>query len=345
MQLPSPLLQLLSVCVCIPCILSATGYYNRANVEHIYKRQADNSDLCRTLGLERQCFGGLYQRYVTLLIECNHTEFAQALQSSCRSTSSGQICGLVDYDTIRTNVSSVCTSNTTCSSECRDIITTTRDSVGCCINLFDPVFPLFALCNVEPETEECDPGPITLTQIDVDPTCTSADIRIRFQSEVLCRSDVLDTITDEIFDACPVDRSFGFCAVDEMGRFCDLQTPMTSLFETASDNCINTSICDPLCVQTLNTITTCCFITEYNSTLPGQSIDWLSYEFWTQCGLESPGFCEVFISDGNTTNELVEPAVTNEPADIDNTSGAAVLRAHVIAAISTALYFIIFLQN
>ena len=52
------------------------------------------------------------------------------------------------------------------------------------------------------------------------------------------------------------------CAVNEMGRYCDATENETiSLRDAAATNCADTSTCDPRCVGTLESITSCCLRT------------------------------------------------------------------------------------
>ena len=65
------------------------------------------------------------------------------------------------------------------------------------------------------------------------------------------------------------------------------------LFSTAQDACRNNT-CSQECVQALqafNQTAGCCINTNFNST--GSTGHFLSYEFWSECGLQTPGECEV----------------------------------------------------
>ena len=93
-------------------------------------------------------------------------------------------------------------------------------------------------------------------------------------------------------EECDISINIGFCSVNEEGKYCELvrdDTAEMSIIAAASTNCNDTSTCDPLCTLSLNNITSCCFITQYNGTSGYRyQYDWLSYEFWSQCGLDSP---------------------------------------------------------
>jgi hypothetical protein len=147
---------------------------------------------------------------------------------------------------------------------------------------------------VEPITEQCTPSfPLP----DFMPGVCSTNFQEQLYSRVLCRTEFLEATNDALRQTpgCnPVfnTQDLSLCAVDEQGRYCDIQA--NNLDGRASTACPNTNTCDSNCINTLNEIVStagCCLISRFNNTQTGER-DWLSYDFWQRCGLTSPGFCE-----------------------------------------------------
>ena len=294
------------------------------------------TDPCTAGMLYSQCTSGYYQNEVNISLACNSREIAEFYQKNCQSSSSGLLCGAVQtYTSLEEPITTTCGSSpTSCSSDCQDLLTTIRAELGCCANVLNDtnfgtvatVFnnSLWSLCNVEPVTEECEPGPITLPEIDIDPDCDAFSIRARKRDEVTCRTQYLESLRDATIESCgfyPNVFDSDRCAVNEEGMYCDA-IPNDDFFVSidASDNCADTSTCDPLCINILRNITSCCFINENNST---SRYDWLSYDFWSQCGLTSPGFCELKFND-----ELVNIGTGgNDDIGTGGNDGAAILKA------------------
>lgn len=60
-------------------------------------------------------------------------------------------------------------------------------------------------------------------------------------------------------------------------------------------------MCDPLCIESLgdlNNGTGCCLNSQFNES----QTEFLSFEFWSQCGLTTPGNCEPRLTDDPTTS-------------------------------------------
>ena len=163
---------------------------------------------------------------------------------------------------------------------------------------------------------------------EVDPTCTDVeDLTERLTFRVLCRREFLNDLAMSCEEINVGDLAF--CAVDENGNYCSQSSDIYSANFTASNNCANTSVCDPLCIEALTNLTTmfgCCFISELNSTSNGRSPgSYLSYEFWEMCGLTSPGFCNVRIDDsptrvsGNTSTTRCDNTTTTAAATMCST--------------------------
>ena len=310
-------MKLFSLILCVGMLCITTASRGLPQPHHLHKRQDDSSEACDQAVHNELCTSGYFQDFATLSLECNDRDNAETIQKACQSSPSGTICGLFNNYELIFAVTTACdNSSTTCSSDCHDLLTTIRAELGCCISFFNttdaPAFnnSLWSLCNVEVVNDkECaSAGPIQLPDsITVDPTCTaeSNSFTARFQ-EIRCQAQYVESLADTIMEIEECDLStYGIgdaCAVNEEGEYCELvrdNTVDSTIISIASLNCADMSTCDPLCSLTLNTITSCCFITQYNDTNEYQ-YDWLSNEFWSRCGLDSPGFCELELINGAT---------------------------------------------
>ena len=117
-----------------------------------------------------RCTSGSTQEYVDLAVQCNQGIYRH-LAGDCAVNARGEVCFGILSDAIipDENITSVCGSPpTTCSSECGDIFTATRDRLGCCVNTYNDSklssasyllqfsFSLWTLCGVELVAEECE---------------------------------------------------------------------------------------------------------------------------------------------------------------------------------------------
>lgn len=91
------------------------------------------------------------------------------------------------------------------------------------------------------------------------------------------------------------------CGIDKSGKPCyEKFIELTSQFSAAISACqgTDTTMCNAACVETLGNVSRssgCCLNNFFNGSvteLSGISYDWLSDTYWSQCGLDSPGFCE-----------------------------------------------------
>lgn len=85
-------------------------------------------------------------------------------------------------------------------------------------------------------------------------------------------------------------------------------------FSTISCYFPDTGVCEPLCIDTLNSITSsvgCCFIQEFNRTTSAP--EWLSSEFWQRCNLTSPGACTQRFDESES--RISDNAVTSASTD------------------------------
>ena len=144
---------------------------------------------------------------------------------------------------------------------------------------------------------------IDSTETKLDPTCTEADFVQQLYFNVFCRRQFIDSTINAIGDACGLSIGFGDfgpCGANEDGQYCpaipDSETILRPADRQASRACTNTSVCDPLCALNNGILSLgCCFIDLFNDT--ETQPDWLTFEFWQQCDLTSPGFCELMFND------------------------------------------------
>ena len=92
------------------------------------------------------------------------------------------------------------------------------------------------------------------------------------------------------------------CGVRETGERCptrsDLTGPLTQTIEVCTPN---NSTCTVECSEALENFSNegCCINNALNGSLAGvtvQSYSVLSYEFWSNCGVETVGTCEIRIN-------------------------------------------------
>ena len=363
-------MKLFSLVLCVGILCTTTTSRGQHHSHQLHKRQTENLDTCSIAVVNNTCNSGYYQEYATILLECNDTSFAVTIRDACITNEFGSLCAGVDSSEINLNIITVCGIDpTTCSPDCQDLLTSTRAQIGCCVIglnssfVFRYSYSPWSLCGVETVTEECAPSPVVLpTNPAIDYDCTQDILVERLYDNVLCRTQYLDSLRDATAEFCG-NVSFDIyssCDVDNLsGRYCDIsnnsQSQTSDLRQAASDNCADTSICAPLCVKALNNITSCCFISEYNDTTSGESYDWLSYEFWSRCGLSSPGFCErrfnnevVTIPTGGSTESTGgSTESTGDPTTItDSTKGTSDvdrLKAQGIAVTVTVALFMLLL--
>lgn len=170
---------------------------------------------------------------------------------------------------------------------------------------------LWSLCGVDLVEEQCAPSPIVLPPTPIDPTCTETEFTQRVFSNITCKRSTVESVTTAVqtsscADNIPDDFFASLCAVNQIGGdYCNAED-LDVLFEVAAANCANTSVCAPLCTETLNNITAtagCCFNNEYNGTDIDETSrpDFLSDQFWSMCDLSSPGLCEIRLTGEPST--------------------------------------------
>ena len=101
-----------------------------------YKRQSDVD--CSVVQTAAICTNGYQEDYAYVAQQCSQYTLARSIRNSCRMNSRGEICGAFDTYTDEQTFDSLCGGLTTsCTPECRNFLTTTRDRYGCCVNIFN----------------------------------------------------------------------------------------------------------------------------------------------------------------------------------------------------------------
>ena len=293
------------------CITASAG-----SMEHSLFHLTPEQRPCLALIQQDQCTSGFTQEYVDLAVQCNEGIYRN-LAGDCAVNARGKVCFGILSDAIipDRNIASVCGSfPTTCSSECRDIFTATRDRLGCCVNTYNDTelssragslqfsYSLWTLCGVELVAEQCE-STINSTQTQLDPTCNSEPyFTQQLYFNVFCRRQFIDSTRNAIDDMCDLSEGFygpGACLANEDGHYCNAIPGSEShyVYLQVAEVCTNTNVCDPRCVKALNNAVRslgCCLISFFNNTAQR---DWMTFEFWQQCDLTSPGFCESRFND------------------------------------------------
>ena len=285
-------------------------HYQRQSGPHrIQKRQADfYLDECENVIHYDFCTNGLYQDYSDVSQMCSsYAYFDTEIYTICILNSTGGSCVYHRIYTIKYNIERECDSP--CSPECRELLVSARSELGCCIasifndssvsSYYEPAifsYTLWSSCRVEPVTQRCPPSTIMLTPVKVDPTCNTRAVAEQQLFSTVCKRNYRDSVMSSLSatEGCQnystYTTKFSFCASNQFGIYCAATEYSPELL---SDNCNDTSMCDPFCIETLSHITDtigCCVNYWYNRSY---SEDWMSHEFWTMCSLESPGFCEI----------------------------------------------------
>ena len=319
------------LCVSVCCISTAVGYQglpllSLPEPHHLHKRQSESEleqqRMCQGIAQEIQCNNGLVQEGVEIALRCNLPSVASIGAINCQRNSNGAYCGLfVTYLGEITTLSSQCAS-TPCSSECREGLMSLREELGCCINSFNTTgllaalmiseafsYDLWSRCEVEPVTEQCRNN-IRLPQTDVDPTCDAA-VLLDEATENTCTRRFIEPVVDALMEAedCqPFSQAvLEGCGVDNMGERCVTGITENTLGLLAAEDACQNLTCSQECVQALQTFNQtagCCINSIYNGSLAGrvtgsqgglpiQQYDFLTYEFWSNCSLQTPGECEI----------------------------------------------------
>ena len=298
-----------------------------------HKRQVEDFDQlrrCQGIIYDQQCSNGQAQETANLGLRCNLTSLAIQAQNVCRRNADGLYCGLAihyiyEVDSIEEICATAITSS--CTTQCRDLLMFIRNELGCCVNLifnsttnsllFMPeVFnnSLWTTCGVAPVTETCSSSPISSspislnTTIDIDPNC---DMIAEKGIELTCTKRFLDPVVDALEDAGDCQAYVGAvmegCGVNEEGERCITQLAIFSQLSQAQVACsLTDTTCTEVCTQALEDFSDvggCCVNNLFNGSLAGIAVpryDILSFEFWSNCGVDTLGTCEVRLNAATT---------------------------------------------
>ncbi len=306
MKCPAP--TLLSV------LLLSTEISFRAQAQRNLAPLNRQLETCKQAFDEEACTNGYYQEYTRIVQHCLDGPprlDARTTQEACQRNEMGLHCGSFDTFFLLDSIPyGLCESG--CSPECRDLLISTRNKLGCCVTILNGTtflaehapfeYHLWSACGVEPVTQECPPSSISLQPpIQRDPTCNDSVLSDHFLSHA-CRRQYIQPIQDRLVtegcqnESFTYSRARGRCIVNKFGQYCNSLHQGSFKYTAATRNCRDISTCDPLCIETLSNIADtlgCCFNEQYNTT----DVDWLSYEFYSMCGLEPLGSCELRLND------------------------------------------------
>ena len=326
-----------------------------------HKRQSDSNN-CHTVQMTNICTSGYQEDYAYIVGQCSDFSLERTIRNACRMNSNGDVCAIFDTHTELQELDIACASSlttSTCTQECGDIITTTRNRYGCCVNIFNTSsssnmdsfnYSLWSRCGVELVTEECAESSFRMPV--VDPNCTQTILTERLFDHVLCRKEFRDSlinVSTGIMD-CELDDGSSFCGVNDItDRYCQVGPSIYDQSGTTGNLCQDTSVCSANCIESINNLArnfSCCLNSLLNVTSNSQTPPaWLSSEFWQRCGLTSPGFCTVRfdessdrISDDSTGPSTAGPVTAGAGSTVFNVLSviiaSAVTLLHVLCTIS-----------
>ncbi len=268
---------------------------SRAQTEahKILRRQDPLSQIseCLMLISSRNCNNGLGQELADNLQGCNESVVAQSAQANCERNSMGTYCVSAGQSHLTIVINSCVRTSTSpnCSSDCRNALVDARSELGCCFNALNMSASSIlnydlSDCDVEPVTEECRTSTIKLRSIPIDPTCNNVSLPQRLWP-ITC------TLS---YKGMPYPAETT-CHANKEGTYCLPLIEENDDFTRVSQSCQDTSACNSLCTTSIKNLFDsmgCCVNSIYNATALGPRVSWLSYEFFSRCGLESPGLCQ-----------------------------------------------------
>lgn len=177
------------------------------------------------------------------------------------------------------------------------------------LSLKDPFrYSLWSNCGVDPVDECPDNSGLSIpTGVEGDPNCDYHVAAPHTSCSRRFADPVITALSAE--NDCKIYANIlqELCGVNKAGQLCmELITPLTARAASVDTNCGNVlTTCDLSCKSSLKDLseeTGCCFNNIFNGTLMRDALnvsaDFMSNENWSQCGLESPGFCQVqFVND------------------------------------------------
>lgn len=325
---------------------SAVGSYSYGHPLHIsvltshshhelHKRNDALNQLrvCQRIISDEQCNNGLVQESVDLLLQCSMGNLAQVVVDRCRQNSDNEYCNLAStyLGDVNSAFAECVDSGAPCTARCRSFLMMFRDEMGCCVNLefnstLSPVYSpsvftsaLWSSCNVDPIMEQCTPSTVELSQIQGG-TCSTSSL-IAQNGMIICNLDFLQPILDRLTGGCEpyAQAALEQCGVDESNQPCYLRTEvLATAFANAVSVCqaTDTRSCDSRCTSTLRSLAElggCCINNFFNGSLAGiitTRYSWFSYQYWSMCGIDSPGFCDTEFNN-ETDSSLPTDLATN----------------------------------
>lgn len=295
---------------------------------YLAKRQFDiNNEIalrkCAELITDQECNSGLVREVAIQALRCGSVETAELIRHECATNAMGMRCGLagLSADSVL-SVASVCAENngTSCTDDCRDLLMRIHDELGCCISgaFNSSTFPLSARepfryslwsnCGVDTVDNCPDNSNIELPEVQVDPECSNLQVE---SARIACSGRFISSIFNALSaddDCSPLIQVIEEgCGVNEAGRPCfELSPSLNAGIISANFNCSDTNACPSACVTSLESLvetTGCCINNVFNGTLSqltNATVSFLSDEFWSLCGLETPGICKSLFNGAPT---------------------------------------------
>lgn len=270
---------------------------------------------CSAIGEEARCTLGIRQAQLDAAVDCTDLVYANYFSRICSRNRNGDTCGLIGaYHTDFLKIMSDCVGSIgQCSSECRNLMQTLQDELGCCINavynytgsFFEPIlapafnYSLWSACGVEPVVDNCTGElPFSLPPNSVS-RCSLSVIQTRILSE-WCNPTPFDRLRAIIDDheGCEVFLEFqtDVCSLDRNGEYCHSTAAHFNYVTAIMSNCnFSSDSCSPDCKRYYQGFADdhgCCVHAIFNSTfaaIQGQDHDIFAEETkWIQCGVKSP---------------------------------------------------------
>lgn len=304
--------------------------FNTPNVENLV--------YCSNVAIRYECQSGFARDRLEIALMCRNESTARLGAEACARNENGEYCATASLSLISditeiTNGQSACFSSSfSCSTTCRNFLSSLKNNLGCCINsilntTLNPLSTtnslsslfsasLWRRCNVA-TTPKCSNG-ITLPQIPSNAqTCTTQQLA-RKLAEYDCSASntqpLVDTLLREgrCYDV--VKTTVSGCGTNSNGKYCSelirndglsIGTGESSIFDSVlvslASNCPSASSCFSRCLQSIqraNSDYGCC-LDIYNQSVRALGVNYpsLSYELWNSCGVNPQGACESTLSN------------------------------------------------
>ena len=296
------------------------------------KRQINNPQnvlqniaYCTNLTVQHVCSSGSAREKVEIALTCRSETQARLTAQGCAKNENGEYCAvaslsLISNTTQLINGIGACSDNSNCSIQCRNFLTSLKNTIGCCINSvlnttnnpYSQALDFFSYstwqqCSITAPSS-CTNG-IPLPQTPSNAQRCSRQQLARNLAVYECNTSIAQPLADTLLrdSRCSAlgQAVTSQCGVNSNGQYCselfsneDIYTTGTasSPLNFAASTCQSDgTACSSNCKQNLQTISTqygCC-IDAYNQTTRGLgfSLSSLSYELWNACGVDPPGAC------------------------------------------------------